>query len=322
MKKNFKRGAGEFIGFTITSIFLITLLILFVSFSTLENGLTALENCTDIVARDVVVVKDLSAARKQAQAQASEMLKAYKNCSNVKTKVTYAPGCDTWEKGAFIRVSVSAKVKTYDPFTTSKHTYSTLVMVEKNSEKQIEEAIGTNMDIGFSGNDQFFGSLESIKDEMLKHHFKYSNSVKGSFAEAIKSRHTSNCASFVSWAMQDYGILPKGRMVWLGDRVHGSGSSYIKSHKDLYKILYPNKVPAAANLQPGDICGFMLGSVPHTAVFVKYKENGDSVWYSGGNDSCTHGNYVESKFKQRHFRYMEKHQVKVVIRILNGPNVS
>lgn len=95
----------------------------------------------------------------------------------------------------------------------------------------------------------------------------------------MKHKRT-NCATFISFGLQEIGILPKGKYIWLDKKIHGTGRNIIKKKA---KIAYPRKKWKQAKLKPGDICGF--ANKPHTMVYVGKDKNGHALWYSaGGSD--------------------------------------
>lgn len=311
-------------GFTVTSVFLTSLFILFISVTVLQNTVTAIESSVSIIGRSLVTLDSLDAAKEQAKAQAKYMLGGYKNCKSIRTKVDFLPGYNKWEKGSFIRLTVSAKVKTYDPLTTRRHKYSTVVMVEKNSKEQLgEESIDDlNQSMGSSETARFIECLESVAKIMCDEHFRYAEDVAYAkrFSKAIENKPFSNSQSFISWAMQDFGYLEQGEMITIDSDIHGSGADKIKGNSDQYQIIHPkNLIPSNADLQVGDICGFKLqvGSdyIPFAAVVKDISASGKIFWIAAGTNACSGDTYTESKFIAKRLTKLETTPVLTIIRL-------
>ena len=137
---------------------------------------------------------------------------------------------------------------------------------------------------------KFLISLKKVADDCIKHKFVYSNNgSKTTYKAALKSNKRINCARYVSWALQDAGLLPKGKVIWLSNKVNGNGASYVKKSKYL-KVTYPKKIAKKCSLKPGDIVGY---NVPHTQVAANSK---GTSWYSaGGSDVRAHKYYYRRK---------------------------
>ena len=125
---------------------------------------------------------------------------------------------------------------------------------------------------------------------MNAHHFKYSLSYKkcGTSWKQAKKTKRSNCATMISYAMQQMGFLKPRQIFWInGTSIHCVGSGCKAQIKKNFRISHPKKSPKGAKVKPGYVCGYR--SNPHTQMFVKYKaykENGKKVkrplWYSWG----------------------------------------
>ena len=314
--KHFKRGAGEFIGFTVTSIMLLSLLLLFITFANLMNSLTAIQSCSSSVARRLVVLNSITIARKQGKVQAKEMLASFKNIKNVKVKVKYLPGCDKWEKGSFIRVTVSGKVKTYDPFTTKRYSYSTVAMIEKNSAEQLNSDLDlNNVDMGISEMDEWLGCLEGVATELTTNHFMYDEDAKKhSLEKAKNSTKTCNDSLYISWALQDFGLLPRNTILQLTDTISGNGAATLDSSKVELKAV--NNIPQSLNLEKGDICVFKKNDKYHAAVYKDTNSDGSIIWYSGWKDSTVDDNYDENKIRARKRPSYDEQPVKLIIHLI------
>ncbi|MBQ6582882.1 MAG: hypothetical protein IJH77_03520 [Mogibacterium sp.] len=138
--------------------------------------------------------------------------------------------------------------------------------------------------------EKWLGVAESLGRRIAANHFTYSNSnVRSTYAAALSQARHVNCALYVSWAMQEYGILPYGKTIWLDSSIHGNGASYLKS-SDKVTISYPNRLTTSVDLQPGDICGFQIGpSNRHTMIYGGKDSSGRMVWYSAGPGTVRRG---------------------------------
>ncbi len=169
--------------------------------------------------------------------------------------------------------------------------------------------------------EDWFRSLDKVAENLEKDHFYYSvNGAKGTYAKSKASRRVTNCAVYVSWALQDLGILKKGQVFWIdkGGAIRGKNKSCITKNKKV-RILHPNKKASKAGLQKGDICGW--SSHIHTAVYAGRDAKGNLLWYSAGRDGGVKKNgkwYFKGKrikAKTRAKRYNGK--ISTVIRIKN-----
>ncbi|MBQ6582517.1 MAG: hypothetical protein IJH77_01680 [Mogibacterium sp.] len=132
---------------------------------------------------------------------------------------------------------------------------------------------------------QFLASLGVLARSLREDGFIYSNhGVRSTHARALTaSTRKSNCALYVSWAMQMVGTLPEGETIWLDTKIHGSGTDTVK-HSDKLAVCYPGIRTADCGLVPGDIVGWyndQNGSF-HTAVYAGMNENGDYLWFTAG----------------------------------------
>ena len=122
-------------------------------------------------------------------------------------------------------------------------------------------------------------SAQKLAEKMDKAGIRYQTGGPGveTWSEA-KSRNRLDCAEYVSLALQDAGLIPKGKTFWLG---HGKINGYkIDKDKD-FKATYTNKsiknLVKSGKLVPGDIVGHSEG--PHTMIY-KGKKNGKYYFYS------------------------------------------
>ena len=164
-------------------------------------------------------------------------------------------------------------------------------------------------------------SLDRVAENLEKDGFHYSvNGGKGSYRKSKEKRRVTNCAIYVSWALQDAGIIKKGQVFWIdkGGAIRGKRKTCITKNNKL-KILHPHKKAKHAGLKKGDICGW--DSHIHTAVYAGRDAKGRTLWYSAGRDGGVKKNgkwYFKAgktKAKVRSARYDGK--IATVIRIRN-----
>lgn len=164
-------------------------------------------------------------------------------------------------------------------------------------------------------------SLDRVAENLEKDGFHYSvNGGKGSYRKSKEKRRVTNCAIYVSWALQDAGIIKKGQVFWIdkGGAIRGKWKTCITKNNKL-KILHPHKKAKHAGLKKGDICGW--DSHIHTAVYAGRDAKGRTLWYSAGRDGGVKKNgkwYFKAgktKAKVRAARYDGK--IATVIRIRN-----
>ena len=164
-------------------------------------------------------------------------------------------------------------------------------------------------------------SLDRVAENLEKDGFHYSvNGGKGSYRKSKEKRRVTNCAIYVSWALQDAGIIKKGQVFWIdkGGAIRGKRKTCITKNNKL-KILHPHKTAKHAGLKNGEICGW--DSHIHTAVYAGRDAKGRTLWYSAGRDGGVKKNgkwYFKAgktKAKVRAARYDGK--IATVIRIRN-----
>lgn len=164
-------------------------------------------------------------------------------------------------------------------------------------------------------------SLDRVAENLEKDGFHYSvNGGKGSYRKSKEKRRVTNCAIYVSWALQDAGIIKKGQVFWIdkGGAIRGKRKTCITKNNKL-KILHPHKKAKHAGLKKGDICGW--DSHIHTAVYAGRDAKGRTLWYSAGRDGGVKKNgkwYFKAgktEAKVRAARYDGK--IATVIRIRN-----
>lgn len=166
--------------------------------------------------------------------------------------------------------------------------------------------------------EEWFECLDDLADRLDANDFWYSNDNNSrTFSGALRKSKVTNCARYVTWALQDFRIIDKKTVMWIkkGGGIGGNASSI--RHNSKLKIMHPNKKARACSLRPGDICGWK--DFQHTAVYAGKDSHGNMLWYSAGRDggkrsgSKTYFKASRVKRKRRSSRY--NGTISTVIRI-------
>lgn len=129
----FKKGNGEVMGFTVTSVFILFLIFQLTAFIQLSYSLNDMTKILNVVSRSVAVCTSLDDAKEQGQRVAESAI-TNSNIENIEVSVDYAGGCTDWQPGTYLTVTVGADVKTIEPYITSGvRSKSAVVSVENGS---------------------------------------------------------------------------------------------------------------------------------------------------------------------------------------------
>lgn len=134
-KINWRKGTGEFIGFTIASIGLVTFLIMIISVSLLDHTSEMMENAVSEIGRQVVTCDSIEEAREDAQIIAEYVLEGNSTVvdGSVEADVEYSVGADAqWQKGNYITVYLSAELDNMFPSTSGTKEVSAILMIENS----------------------------------------------------------------------------------------------------------------------------------------------------------------------------------------------
>ena len=169
---------------------------------------------------------------------------------------------------------------------------------EKAAEKTTEEKEELTPEV-------FFDALVDMGETIVALDLPYSGSAG---AATLDEADEFNCALFVSWTLQEMGLLPEGKTFWFNDEGHGAGYDYIKKDKEHFRVYHPAcPITEASMLEPGDICGMEInGYAPHTAVFAGRDPEGKMLWYSAGRTDF--GKMAKKGFKPIRFKYYEQEE--------------
>ena len=152
-------------------------------------------------------------------------------------------------------------------------------------------------------------NLAEIGAEMARLGYTYSKSnLAATFAKSKADKRT-DCAHYVSYAMQKEGLIPYGKCFWLDTEIHGTATSAIKASPVL-SVMYPHKLWKNIKLQPGDVCGYGYSTGQHTQVFAKYDALGRPLFYTGGTTDVNGGD-----FGPKRKPWYENEPIDVIIRV-------
>ncbi len=175
--------------------------------------------------------------------------------------------------------------------------------LEDESQDIIEE--GKKERAQKAGTDSFLDELESMESKIFAHGITYSWShPASSYESAINGKPRVNCATYVSWTLQQLGLLPKGYAFYISGSLHGKAASTIKN-SEYFTVKYNVGKVSSADLQVGDIVGWKT----HTCVYAGTDSNGNRLWYTAGGKDVSSKN-LGAKTKKYSSKY-----ITVLIRI-------
>ena len=151
---------------------------------------------------------------------------------------------------------------------------------------------------------------------LKKKKFKYSNSgTRSTYKGALSSGKKSNCALYVSWCLQQYGALKKGRTFYV--RSSGSLKKNFGKWGKKVKVIRVNKTCSSADLQKGDVVCW--AGIAHCNIYAGRNNSGDRLWYDAGK-SATYSGRSGSRFENVGAKtqgYLDSKRISYIIRIKN-----
>ncbi len=158
--------------------------------------------------------------------------------------------------------------------------------------------------------EKWYNVCTSVGRTLKKKRFHYSNGgCKSTLAKGIRSGRKCNCALYVSWCLQEYGAISKGKTFY----VKGSGR-LSKSLGSKVRVIRVYKKAKNAGLKPGDIVCF---TTPHACIYAGKSKNGNRLWFDQGK-IATYGNSNGARYKsygKRQEGYLNNRTVSYIIRI-------
>lgn len=126
---------------------------------------------------------------------------------------------------------------------------------------------------------RFRKALEATYNELLKLGFKYSASGNANSWAQAKKKKTTNCATYICYALQRADILKPGEVFYCnGDKIVCKGGLTLTKLKKIFTITHPHKTPKKASLKRADICGYKNNA--HTMEFNGWSKSDKPMWYS------------------------------------------
>lgn len=161
--------------------------------------------------------------------------------------------------------------------------------------------------------DGWLEACQKVGKDLTKYNFTYGSHSKSTFAKSVKNGRKANCASYVSWCLQEFGVLKKGQTFYTN---RGRLVKRFKSWRGKVEIIRINKQTSKVkNLKPGDIVAW--GDIVHTNIYAGENAKGEKLWLDGGSAATTKGSvrryYRADKIMT--YDYLNKHKIAFVIRI-------
>lgn len=178
-----------------------------------------------------------------------------------------------------------------------------------NSGKSSKKSENTNLN-------RWLKICENMGKNLTKKKFKYSNSgTRSTYKGALSSGKKSNCALYVSWCLQQYGALKKGRTFYV--RSSGSLKKNFGKWGKKVKVIRVNKTCSSADLQKGDVVCW--AGIAHCNIYAGRNNSGDRLWYDAGK-SATYSGRSGSRFENVGAKtqgYLDSKRISYIIRIKN-----
>ena len=178
-----------------------------------------------------------------------------------------------------------------------------------NSGKSSKKSENTNLN-------RWLKICENMGKNLKKKKFKYSNSgTRSTYKGALSSGKKSNCALYVSWCLQQYGALKKGRTFYV--RSSGSLKKNFGKWGKKVKVIRVNKTCSSTDLQKGDVVCW--AGIAHCNIYAGRNNSGDRLWYDAGK-SATYSGRSGSRFENVGAKtqgYLDSKRISYIIRIKN-----
>lgn len=116
--QKWKKGNGEYIGFTVIASVIFFVFIMLAALIQFSVAVHSLNQSLSAIGRAAAMCDSMENAKKAANNVAKDSLYV-SSIEKPKVTIGYAMG-DKWETGNYIKVTVSAKINTLDPWWTSK----------------------------------------------------------------------------------------------------------------------------------------------------------------------------------------------------------
>ena len=155
----------------------------------------------------------------------------------------------------------------------------------------------------------FLKILDRIGKEMAQAGYRYNKHGCAVTYAKSKANKITDCAHYVSYAMQQEGLIKYGKCFWLDTTIHGTAAEEIKT-SPILTVTYPRKLWKNIALQPGDIVGYGYSTGQHTQVYAGKDKFGYPLFMTGGTLDVNGGD-----FGPKRKPWYEKEPIDVLIRI-------
>lgn len=161
---------------------------------------------------------------------------------------------------------------------------------------------------------RWMDTCEKVGKNLRKKKFRYGNrGTRSTYSSALSNGKRSNCALYVSWCLQEYGALKKGRTFYV--RRSGSIKKNFKRWGRKVKVIRVNSDCSSANLQKGDVvCWSGIG---HCNIYAGTNSSGDRLWFDAGK-SATYSGRSGSRYENvgaKTQSYLDSRHISYIVRI-------
>jgi hypothetical protein len=266
-------------------------------------------------AKKTTTVKKSAKKAKTKKSKKKKTAKKAKAKKTASTKKTVAKDTNNNTEAAVNPVAnentnSGESVKEPEANTSTNKTATAKDSKSKKADKKAAAAKSTD-----ANREEFLEICQTMGENLNKKGFRYGwSSGARSYSAALKHNKVATCATYVSWCLQEYGVLKKGKLFYN----KGGGvpnSKHFKSKK--VKVVKIYKKTKNANLQPGDVICWASGK-EHVCVYAGKNKKGKRTWYDAGRHQSTYGHCAGSRYKvvsARYNKYLENRLVGCVLRI-------
>ena len=156
-------------------------------------------------------------------------------------------------------------------------------------------------------------ACQKVGKDLTKYNFTYGSHSKSTFAKSVKNGRKANCASYVSWCLQEFGVVGEG------DTLYTKGGKLVTRFDTWQRrvkiIKVKKKAGKVTNLKPGDIVGWK--DIVHMNIYAGENSYGEKLWLDGGSAATAPGRprrYYRANQKLP-YNYLDNHKISFIIRI-------
>lgn len=133
MKKiDFTKGSGEFVAFAIICPFICIIVIIMCAYIQLFASIHQITNALNVCGRSAAICTSREDAEKQALMVANAAITS-PNIDNIEISVEFVNDSDDWINGVLLYITLSADIKTLEPYiTTGRRSKKTIVVIENS----------------------------------------------------------------------------------------------------------------------------------------------------------------------------------------------